>query len=388
MTTDQLFIAALAGAVLLLLGLLIGILAGRRARPVTAPSTKPDLVPLAPAGATTLPALPGPDTLQPMVADLRDRLAGLQDDVRALQTATAAGEARRGPEDQAWQSIQRVERALASLSPLPHQQQSLQDQFSGALRDIAAIKELQAEHRQRWSREDVAFTSLQRLTAVMLGSARAGAAGERLVQETLANLPAQWRAANHDVAGKQVEFAVRLPDGLILPIDSKVVAQADLDALDQQTDPSQRDRLERAIRATLRQRAAEVRQYVDQRTPGFAILAVPDAAYHLSGPILPDVYRDHRALLVPYSLLGPFILMVYEQHQRSGIDLESARVAHALADAQTHVETALHEIEGRLSDALTRLTNGRDTLRHELADAAQALILLRHAASRDSIPPA
>src|SRR5690242_8017408 len=123
-TTDQLFIAALAGAVLLLLGLLIGILAGRRARPVTAPSTKPDLVPLAPAGATTLPALPGPDTLQPMVADLRDRLAGLQDDVRALQTATAAGEARRGPEDQAWQSIQRVERALASLSPLPHQQQS------------------------------------------------------------------------------------------------------------------------------------------------------------------------------------------------------------------------------------------------------------------------
>ena len=200
----------------------------------------------------------------------------------------------------------------------------------------------------------------------MLGSARAGAAGERLVQETLANLPAQWRAANHDVAGKQVEFAVRLPDGLILPIDSKVVAQADLDALDQQTDPSQRERLERAIRATLRQRAAEVRQYVNQRTPGFAILAVPDAAYHLSRPILPDVYHDHRALLVPYSLLGPFILMVYEQHQRNGIDLESARVAHALADAQAHVETALRESEGRLSDALTRLTNGRDTLRHEL----------------------
>ena len=140
MTTDQLLIAALAGAVILLLGLLIGLLAGRRARPVTAPSAKPDLVPLATAPATAPPTLAGPDTLQPVVADLRDRLAGLRDDVRTLQAATAAAAARRGPEDQAWQSIQRVERALASLASLPQQQQSLQDQLGGALRDIAAVR--------------------------------------------------------------------------------------------------------------------------------------------------------------------------------------------------------------------------------------------------------
>src|SRR5579859_7870930 len=47
-TTDQLLIAALAGVVLLLLGLLIGLLAGRRAHLATSPATKSDLIPLSP----------------------------------------------------------------------------------------------------------------------------------------------------------------------------------------------------------------------------------------------------------------------------------------------------------------------------------------------------
>lgn len=119
------------------------------------------------------------------------------------------------------------------------------------------------------------------------------------------------------------------------------------------------------------------------RSPGFGIITVPDAAYRLCGSVRVDAYQKHRALLVPYSLLAPFVLMIYEQHRRGGVDLQSASVAHLLADAETHLERAGQVLNGHLGDAFTRLANGRDNLSRELGEAARAVTLLRQAAHQD-----
>lgn len=358
--------AVLAVALLLLLGYLLG--ARRRS-----------------GKSVALPA--GMEGLAPAFGEVRERIEALRTDFRGeieeLRRAAAAEAARRGPEDQAWQTIQQMSASLGSLVALPAAQQALQEQVAGAVRDLANIRELQSAERERWGREDDAFAALRRLANVMLGSATSGAAGERVVEQMLDALPVEWRATDHRVTGAKVEFAINLPDGLILPIDSKVVAQKDLDELDGETDQARRDKLEVSIRDKVLRRAGEARQYVDARTPGYAVVAVPDAAYRLCGSVLPKAYQDERTLIVPYSLLAPFVLMVFEQHRRGGkLDPQDARFTRLLADAEEHMGQAADVLNGHLSGGLTQLTNARTALARELAEARQALATLRQAAER------
>lgn len=372
MTSDQIMYAFAAAAAVLaiLVLLLLGYLVGSRRRLNRA---KPDALP------TALP--PGAEALAPAFAELRTQLVDLRAQIEDLRRADAADQARRAQEDQAWQTIQRVERDLTPLGQLPTLQQSLQEQITAATRDLAALKQWQEAQRQRWEREDDAYGSLQRLTSLMLGSATAGAAGERVVAEQLEALPPQWRVTDHLVNGKTVEFAIRLPDGLFLPIDSKVVAQATLDALDREQDPERRAQMEREIQKKVLSKAAEVQKYVDERSAGFAIAAVSDGLYRLSGPVLPEAYQKHRALVVPYSLLVPFILMVYEQHRHGG-DVDPARIGRLLSEAQRHLDSATEALNGSFSQALIRATNARDTLRAELAAASGALEQMRDTTAR------
>jgi len=366
--SDQLVVYAIGAAtVFLLLVVTLAYVAGRRSHASGA------------RGAVAAQP-PGTEAMAPAFGELHGQLAQVRERVQALDAASTA---RRGTEDQVWEAIRRVDTAVHALGQLPAAQQALQSQVADALQTLSLINEIQA--RQQKS-EEQAFGALQRLSAVMLGSATAGAAGERVVRDALASLPAQWKVTDHTVAGNRVEFAIRLPDSLLLPVDSKVVAQADLDAHAQTSDAAQRRRIERNISAEVLRRAGEIRQYVDERSPGFAIVAIPDAAYALCGDILADAYQKHRALIVPYSLLGPFILMVYEQHRRTAIDLKSAHVAQMLAELEIHLVAAQDELNGRLSDGLTRLTNARTALQGELAAASQTIAQLRSASGEARVP--
>jgi predicted nucleic acid-binding Zn-ribbon protein len=364
--SDQVVIYVLGGAVavLLLLVVTLAYLAGRRSR-------------LAGEKGALVALPPGAEALAPAFTELRGQIAQVHEKVQTLSTEVQADAARRGLEDQAWQMIHQIARAVTALDQVPGVQQALQDKVADALQKLSLINEIQ---ERRHKSEDQAFAALQRLSAVLLGSATAGAAGERVVQDALAHLPPQWKVTDHAVAGSRVEFAIRLPDGLTLPVDSKVVAQAQLDAHAQTSDADERRRIERSIGADVLRRTGEIRQYVDERTPGFAIAAIPDAAYALCGDILADAYQKNRALIVPYSLLGPFILMVYEQHRRASVDFKSAEVAQVLADLETHLTTAQAELNGRLSEGITRLTNARAALQGELAAASQKIARLRAAA--------
>jgi DNA recombination protein RmuC len=326
--TELLMLAAgLGGMLLLVVGVLLGALlrSGRK------------------AGAVSLP--PGAEALAPAFRELREQLGAVRDQV-------------------------------AQLNPLPAQQTHLQGQLDAALRDIGEIRRVQAGDQQRWTRADEGFAALQRLNATLLGSATAGSVGENYVESALGTLPPQWRINNYKVAGKVVEFAIRLPDDLILPIDSKVVAQTELDALEREGDPDKRKPLEQAIQQKVLRKAEEVRKYVDERSVGFAIAALPDAAYRCASGVLPQAYQQHRALLVPYSLLAPFVLMVYEQHRHVG-NLDAARLGALLASAHHHLNKASATLNGGLTTAMTQLSNARDEVRGELNAAANAVAQMR-----------
>jgi hypothetical protein len=82
---------------------------------------------------------------------------------------------------------------------------------------------------------------------------------------------------------------------------------------------------------------------------------------------------------VPYSLLAPFVLMIYEQHRRSGVDLDATQQAQALTEAEIHLKRATDELNGRMSGALTQFRNGYEELNQELARAGRALESIRGA---------
>ena len=95
-------------------------------------------------------------------------------------------------------------------------------------------------------------------------------------------LPAEWQVYDFRVAGGVVEFGLRLPNNLVLPIDHKWPAVDLLDRLAASDDPKEQAILQRQVQSAVRSKAMEVRKYIDpERTYGFGIAAVPDAVYEL-----------------------------------------------------------------------------------------------------------
>src|SRR5260370_48711 len=72
----------------------------------------------------------------------------------------------------------------------------------------------------RQSIEDEARSSLKRLESVIAGSSTRGAAGEHILEEVLKHLPPEMRQRNVWVGGKDVELALQLPRGNLLPMSS------------------------------------------------------------------------------------------------------------------------------------------------------------------------
>ena len=145
---------------------------------------------------------------------------------------------------------------------------SLQGQIGHAQRALAEVKALE---QGRTRQLDYATDALRRLEAVVAGSSTRGAAGESILARTLGQLPPDLLA--HDVVfgSRVVEYALRLPDGRYLPIDSKWTSVASLEALELAEDAGERRRLEEQVVRDLRVRLREMSRYLDpERTLSLA----------------------------------------------------------------------------------------------------------------------
>jgi DNA recombination protein RmuC len=257
----------------------------------------------------------------------------------------------------------------ASLLGLSEATQALHGQIGQAQRALGEVKALE---QGRTRQLDYATDALRRLEAVVAGSSTRGAAGESILARTLGQLPPDLLA--HDVAfgSRVVEYALRLPDGRYLPIDSKWTSVASLEALELAEDAGERRRLEDQVGRDLRVRLREMSRYLDpERTVSLAVLAVPDAVYAAAPEVRGEGWRE-GVLVVPYSMALPFVLVVYRLTLRfaSAVDTDAllGRL-HAVAEGLHHIE---EEVEGRLSRGLVQVQNARDALRGHASEARGA----------------
>ena len=272
----------------------------------------------------------------------------------------------------------------AALLGIADATQDLQGRLAAAQRVLAEMKAIE---QARGSQLDRATDSLRRLEVVVAGSGSRGAAGENVLARALVQLPPDLLETNAAFEGGIVEYALRLPGGRLLPIDSKWTSAASLERLEETEDPAERRRLREQVARDLRTRVRDMTKYLDpERTLSLAVLAVPDAV-HAAAPECHAVGWREGVLVVPYSLALPFVLSLYRLAVRfasapDAVEL-AARLGH-LAEALCRMDDA---IEGRLSRALAQIGNARDDLRRDLARARQAAARLTGDA-RDAAVPA
>ena len=253
----------------------------------------------------------------------------------------------------------------------------IQDQLVRAKEGVA---QLQTHSHARQGLEEQTAESIKRLEAVIAGTQSKGAAGENILETLLAHLPAEWQVRDFQVGNKSVEFGLRLPNRLVLPIDSKWPATHLIERFLAAEDPDERRQVKARIEAAVRDKAKEVRKYIDPNvTANFGIAAVPDAVYEMCARVQSDVVQWNVAL-VSYSMVVPYLLLVFQTVLRSAQTVDTQQLDACLRSVEEGIADMQAELEGRFSRALAMIDNSRSELRAQLGRIAGGLASLRLAA--------
>lgn len=279
----------------------------------------------------------------------------------ALVVATLA---RRGRDEFAGllqtQSV-RLDRLADSVGRQAAEDRELAEGLAGA-RNALELMRARAEERMR--SEEAGWNAIRRLEAVLAGGSGRGSAGENLVGEVLSDLPPGMLLSDFRVNGRVVEFALVLPDGLRLPVDSKWTGWRELDALDSEADPSTRARLCREIERQVSIRAREVAGYLDPATTTpFAVACIPDAVYAVCRKAHADAFT-RGVVLVPYSTALPVLLSLFMLATRHG---GADDMGACLAQLEGLVGGMEATLENKAVRAGTMLQNATEEWRSQLS---------------------
>lgn len=258
---------------------------------------------------------------------------------------------------------------------------AMREEISRAKNDLT---ELQSHSKARQDLEMRTAESIRRLEAIIAGTQSKGSAGENILEVVFAKLPSEWKVPNFKVGDKVVEFALRLPNNLVLPIDSKWAATSLLEQFAASEDPNEQQRLKSQIESAVLARTKEVKKYIDPNlTVNFAVATVPDAIYDLCCGIQADVFQLN-VVLVSYSMLVPYLLLVFQTILRTSRNIDLQKLDAYLRSAQENIQSLQDELDGRFSRAITMLGNSRDDMAVHISKVSSGLTSLQVSAEMQS----
>ncbi len=301
----------------------------------------------------------------------------------ALQGSLAELGARVGQVSGELQGLARTQAVLAQQlgqtqgalqGSLQQTQQGLHAEISQAR---ALIAQVQAAQDAREQQESQAREAIRRLENILAGTKSRGTAGENILAGVLAQLPPDLREVNLTINNKPVEFALRLPHGRLLPIDSKWPALAPLERLQAAEDPVERKGLTAEIQAEVKRKVREVVKYLDaDRTLGLGVLAVPDAVFEACVDVHVEAFKQ-GVVIVSYTQALPYLLSLLQIVHRFGTELDRTQLSQSLQTIATALERMDGEVDGRLARTVTQLENSRADLKAQLGRARQGLHAMR-----------
>ncbi|MGH9492206.1 MAG: DNA recombination protein RmuC [Terriglobales bacterium] len=220
----------------------------------------------------------------------------------------------------------------------------------------------------------------KRVMVLLAGGSDRGAAGEAVLADSLRQLPPEMLERDFRVDGKRVEFALVLPNGKRLPIDSKWPESDTLEKLEKETDFVERQKLGDVVEKAVAQRASEVAKYRNPSvTTDVAIAAVPDAAYRVCRKAHIQAYKDSSVLVIPYSMVAPYVLAFFHLHLKYGQTIELSNLQAYLGVIEQELKKIDTELEGRVKEAGTRANYAYQGITASLAKIRAASDYLRAA---------
>jgi len=360
--------------------------------------------------------------LQASLGDLGSRVGQLSGEVQAVartqetvrsevvQTREQGQAAVQQTAEALTQRIHQTQQALTSVTELVSQtvrtqellaqhlgqvQESLTGNLAAAQQGLRSeitqtrelVAQIQAADQIREKHEREAWDVLKRLETVLAGTKSRGLAGENILGTILAQLPPELRETNLTINNKPVEFALRLPHGRLLPIDSKWPALAQLERLQEAEDPAQRRSLADEIQSEVKKKIREVTKYLDpDRTIRLGILAVPDAVFELCVEAHVEAFKQ-GVVIISYTQVVPYLLSLLQVILRFGSQIDTARLSQSLSTIADALEKMDNEVDGRLSRTVTQLQNSREDLKAHLSRARQGVRGLHVEATPAELPP-
>ena len=323
--------------------------------------------------------------IAPQMAVLGEKLAHIEpviQTVNALHADIRGLTERIGSVEQNQQQVNQgvgifATNAISAITELKTLTSNLNDAAQAMRTDLSTaqnnLTELHSHVRAEQETERQIAKSIRRLETIIAGTQSKGSAGENLLEAVFARLPVEWQVRDFRIGGKTVEFALRLPNNLIMPIDSKWTATTLIDQFAKTEDTAEQQRLKKAIEDTVIQKAKEVKKYIDPSiTVNFGIAVIPDAVYDLCAGIQPDIFQLN-VVLVSYSMFVPYLLLVYQMCLKNSQSIDLHKLDAYLRTAQESLKSLQEELDGRFSKAITMLNNSRDDMRAMLGKANSSL---------------
>lgn len=345
------------------------------------------------------PQLSGLNEFSETLTNVRVELKGLSEKVQSVEhnqtqanqgiSSLATGLARADTEIKAMsERVEKVERAqnqanqgISSLGngiaktdvltrAIAEAAEAIKTQLSNTKSDLSALQTLVKAKQEV---EQQTSDAVKRLEAIIAGTQTKGAAGENILEHVFSKLPNEWQVRNFRVGDKYVEFGLRLPNNLVLPIDSKWAATNLLEQFANCEDVQEQQRIKNEISRAVLNKAREVRKYVDPNlTMTFGVAAVPDAVYDLCSECHSEAFKMN-VVIISYSMFVPYLLLVFQTVLKTGASIDLQRLEGYLHGVQDSVKSLQDELEGRFSRAITMLSNSRDDMRAQLGKAVTGL---------------
>jgi DNA recombination protein RmuC len=219
------------------------------------------------------------------------------------------------------------------------------------------IEDLRKSEEIRKERERESLEIIKRMETIIAGTSAKGISGEEILRETFKKLPPEMIETNFQIKGKVVEFALVLPNGKKLPIDSKWVAGKLVLDLEKETDSEKRKEIIEEIEKEVIKRIKEVKQYIDpDLTWSQAIAAIPDSVYsvcknaHLKA-------REENVILMPYSMVLPLLLYIYRFHLQYAISLDLENLQNHLIAIAKNLDEMENILENKIYRGATMVSN-------------------------------
>lgn len=330
-----------------------------------------------------------PTNLEPQIAVLAEKIAHIEPVVQAVNTVQTEmrGLTERITSLEQNQSLSNqnlgslASSALTSFAELKTLASALSETTASIRSELSNTKENLTElHTHIKSKQEIerqTAESIRRLEAVIAGTQSKGEAGENVLQAVFNNLPAEWRAENIKLNNKTVEFALKLPNQLYLPIDSKWPATNALEKFANSASEQEKQRLKKEIEDEVFKKAKEIEKYIDPNlTVNFGVIVVPDAVYQLCGSVQVKVFESN-VVLINYSMFLPYLLLVFQTILKTSQSIDLQKLDAYLQTVQQSVNLMTDEVEGRFSRSITSLSNSRDQMRNILSKINTSLAGLR-----------